>query len=154
MKKLLCCLLSIAMIMSMAMFSACHYAQKVVGDAFCLTCMGDQKVKCTNCKGKKETTCGLCFGTGYKDCVLCFGSGRRMCSMCGGMGSSYQYDFFTGGYTFQMCYFCAGGYTSCVTSYPCGCVDGKTSCVKCDENGQMDCPDCVIVENTDNGEAE
>ena len=146
--------LIMAVILSLNVFTACDFAQKVVGDAFCLTCMGDQKIKCTSCKGKKETTCGICHGKGRTDCSLCFGTGRRRCSSCGGMGSRYEYDFFTGGYTFKMCYSCAGGYTACVASYLCSCVDGKNTCTKCDEEGQMDCPDCVIVQNICSDEVE
>ena len=140
--------LIMAAILSLIMLTACDFAQKIVGDTFCVTCMGDKKVECTSCKGEKATTCMICLGKGQTDCSLCFGTGRRRCSSCGGMGSRYEYDFFTGRYTYKMCYSCAGGYTACVASYLCSCVDGKNDCGKCSATGEIDCPDCVSIKKT------
>lgn len=121
-------------------------ASSCVGNYACKTCKDEKRITCLDCKGKKEKTCALCHGDGSYDCALCNGTGRRICISCGGMGGSYQYDYFSKGYTYKSCYSCVGGYTSCVRSSICSCIDGKTTCVACDEDGKIDCPDCSSEE--------
>ncbi len=142
-KKIKILALLISAMLSLNVLTACDFVQKIVGDAVCLTCMDEQTIKCTDCKGKKQRTCSMCLGIGYTNCSLCFGTGRRTCTMCGGMGSRYEYDFYSGGYTYKTCFSCVLGYTTCIATYNCSCVDGKNNCYKCDENGEIPCPDCT-----------
>lgn len=133
MKKLISISFALLLIISLLSFTACSYE--------CATCKDKSKITCTNCDGEKEISCTICGGDGVATCTLCAGVGTRTCTLCAGLGGRYQYNYITKMYSFNPC-ICAGGRTTCATTSPCACGDGRLSCGICDENAQIECPDC------------
>ena len=148
--------LFIVAIISLSAFTACDFAQKIVGDAICLTCMNTQKVKCADCDGEKRTICPRCEGSELETCWLCQGTGRRTCYDCWGLGGEYEYTPYFGQwqYVYRLCYTCnASGYFRCEPYINCSsCPDGKVDCGTCEATGEVDCPRCVIVEDSSSEE--
>ena len=108
----------------------------------CETCHDKSKIVCPDCNGKKDVMCILCDGDGTRPCALCAGTGSRTCYYCGGSGSKLEYDVLQSNYVSKSCSMCTFGYVSCATTAPCTCSDGKTGCVTCTSQGEVDCPDC------------
>ena len=134
MKKIVSLILAFALILPLTLsLSSCSL--------FCMTCFGRGDLRCGVCDGKEQIRCTNCGGDGEAPCSLCGGTGSRTCIMCSGTGLTMEYDFYSGTYKTEFCTYCVGGKTSCLSTQPCYCGDGKTFCDHCDD-GRVDCPDC------------
>ena len=111
----------------------------------CRTCNDTTKTTCNKCDGTRKVICFFCEGDYMLTCEKCDGSGQANCTRCGGSGRiNNSYPSLHNYPTSTLCSSCAGrGYLNCDKYKECNyCTAGKRPCNECDENGQIECPDC------------
>ena len=137
MKRTVTLILVIAVLFSMtSIFSSCGYE--------CDTCKDKQEIECNYCDGARSYDCDTCGGEGSFECILCDGTGKTMCAFCAGMGSKYEMNVISNRFETKVCFHCSGsGKATCPKVSDCeACTGGRITCLVCDSEGNVPCPDC------------